>query len=904
MNDRPSPKPSREEVAKAEIGRTDVSPPVARLLMVCFLGLICIVPMVQHVREVLLWQEGWRASPVPEAWDIFRHARRAVREWRRSDLDLWERTFTVNRTLLRDMEQYEDRLEENSWLTEYILSPAQYMLARYLRAGNEKTTIGNGNWLYYRPAVEYLTGPGFLASVNLEGRTAWAGSGPLATRSDPIGAILHFREQLAARGVELILVPVPPKASVHPEGLAPTLAGRRTPLQNCSYGRFIQALTAQGVRVIPADELLIDWAGTSGAPAYLATDTHWTPGAMEAVARHLARVIEPLLPLPARQDLFVASESTVENLGDLGVMLKLPPGAPWPPRESVPLRSVLETASGLPWAPDPTADVLVLGDSYTNIYSLESMGWGTGAGFAEHLGLALHRPVDAIVRNDAGAYATRELLSRDLASGRDRLAGKKVVVWQFAARELAQGDWKRIDLISPPPPLEGPSGVRALTGTWTRVVWTQALDPRSLDEAGRGDGFRLMGLDTEDGLGIREILPGPMSCRKPLLTADGRQIVFTDAPRGKIMAVHWDGSGLRELADGYATDVAVDPESGRHWVYAVQRLTDERDFSGRPVVRFDLEQPWIREMVWDATDVTVDNFQVSADGSRAAGQFPWPEAAVLDVRRGTLTRLGRGCWTSHAPDDSFVAWVFDGAHRNLLMQDGASGASWSVPLHRAPNVGGYEVYHPRWSNHRRFFAMTGPYKGGEGDNRIGAVGEGVEIYVGRFSEDLTRVERWARVTADGTPDFFPDVWIDPSTPPAFDPSDVDPPESIRASTASGPIEVEARLRAVTRVPSLESIAPYRQALVVYAYDVLKVFEGGDPGARILVHHWAVRNERPVPIQGRVGDVVRLSLEPFESRPDLQGERVVSDLSDMGWPMYVVSEAPTPSPAEAEGPVGE
>ncbi len=33
-----------------------------------------------------------------------------------------------------------------------------------------------------------------------------------------------------------------------------------------------------------------------------------------------------------------------------------------------------------------------------------------------------------------------------MARGRDRLAGKKLVIWEFAARELAFGNWKLLDL--------------------------------------------------------------------------------------------------------------------------------------------------------------------------------------------------------------------------------------------------------------------------------------------------------------------------------------------------------------------------------------------------------------------------------------------------------------------------
>jgi hypothetical protein len=119
------------------------------------------------------------------------------------------------------------------------------------------------------------------------------------------------------------------------------------------------------------------------------------------------------------------------------------------PPEEVDVRRVV-LPDGSPWRPDRDADVLVLGDSFSNIYSLASMGWGEAAGLMEHLSLALARPVDRIVQNDEGAFATRARLRQEMAAGTDRLAGKRVVVYQFAARELAFGDWQLIEL--PPGP--------------------------------------------------------------------------------------------------------------------------------------------------------------------------------------------------------------------------------------------------------------------------------------------------------------------------------------------------------------------------------------------------------------------------------------------------------------------
>jgi alginate O-acetyltransferase complex protein AlgJ len=97
------------------------------------------------------------------------------------------------------------------------------------------------------------------------------------------------------------------------------------------------------------------------------------------------------------------------------------------------------------WRPSKEADVLLLGDRFSNIFSFEAMG-GESAVFAEHLSVALGRPIDCILRNNDASFATREILSNELGRGRERLAGKKPVIREFATRELSFGNWKLLDL--------------------------------------------------------------------------------------------------------------------------------------------------------------------------------------------------------------------------------------------------------------------------------------------------------------------------------------------------------------------------------------------------------------------------------------------------------------------------
>jgi hypothetical protein len=294
-----------------------------------------------------------------------------------------------------------------------------------------------------------------------------------------------------------------------------------------------------------------------------------------------------------------------------------------------------------------------------------------------------------------------------------------------------------------------------------RVVWVQEMG-EGTDPFTEGSNLRLMGLDTKDGLGERVILGAVGNYTKPLITPRGDRVVYTDRLRKKVYVVNWDGSGLRELFGGFGLTVWRDSRDGREWIY--YGFEEMRNGGGHcpAVYRTPLDSPGAGgELVWNKTPVSVDSFQVSADGRMAGGNFPWPDVGVAQLPNQSLTKLGSGCWTALAPNNSYAFWVFDSPHRNLFIDDisGANGR-W-VNINGAPGIGGYEVYHPRWSNNPRVIAITGPYKVGTGANRIAGGGREVEIYVGRFNADYTAIESWWQVTNNDWGDFYPDVWLSP-----------------------------------------------------------------------------------------------------------------------------------------------
>jgi alginate O-acetyltransferase complex protein AlgJ len=422
----------REEQAYREVGHTTVAPWLARALVAWFLIVLVVLP----AGEIVGAREAANAGAA-SAWASLaalpREMREAAARAAGSASLFWDRVVPANREALRAFSSFEAALEDRSPIGRLLRPPAQALLSGWLGAGNERVYVGRDGWLFYRPDVEYVTGPGFLEPARLA-RRAMTREFEVAPAPDPRPAVLQFAGDLESRGIALIVMPTPAKPVVHPERLS---ARAGSMAQNPSWATFIEGLRREGVLVFDVAPALVD-AARAGAPQYLATDTHWRPEAMEAAAGALAGFIAERTPLPSVPPHAYRTEPReARHVGDTAAMLDLPRGQSLYPPETVPLRIVLRP-DGDPWRPSPGADVLVLGDSFSNIYSLPSMGWGEAAGLVEHLSLALGRPVDRIVQNDNGAKATRLTLAREAG---DRLAATRVVVWQFAARELAFGDW-------------------------------------------------------------------------------------------------------------------------------------------------------------------------------------------------------------------------------------------------------------------------------------------------------------------------------------------------------------------------------------------------------------------------------------------------------------------------------
>lgn len=258
--------------------------------------------------------------------------------------------------------------------------------------------------------------------------------------ADPLPAIVDFQQQLAQAGVELIFVPVPPKAVIYPEGVSPNPpAGRADEF----HREFYEQLRGAGVNVLDlTDDFLA--AKAAGPALYCRQDTHWSGQACIVAARKLAAAIfeRPWAADLPRRD-WTPETRDVEITGDLWSSLNRPAL----PKEKLPLRFVRD-AAGAPPADDRASPIVFLGDSHNLIFHAGDDMQAAGAGLADQLALELGTAVDVLGVRGSGATPSRINFYRRIKADPAYLAGKKAVIWCLSAREFTESTgWKKVPVL-------------------------------------------------------------------------------------------------------------------------------------------------------------------------------------------------------------------------------------------------------------------------------------------------------------------------------------------------------------------------------------------------------------------------------------------------------------------------
>jgi len=122
---------------------------------------------------------------------------------------------------------------------------------------------------------------------------------------------------------------------------------------------------------------------------------------------------------------------------------------------------------------------------------------------------------------------------------------------------------------------------------------------------------------------------------------------------------------------------------------------------------------------------------------------------------------------------------------------------------------------------------------------------------------------------------------------------------MKARPVAPRIRLRAKLAAKSDTPNAKDIAPYRDALVVYEYDVEKILAGNYDLKKMRVAQWGLIDTKPAPVtRAGIGDVTELVVEPYTDHPQLEAEMMSDTLEEnFDLPLYVdVTNGPTGKPS--------
>ena len=263
-------------------------------------------------------------------------------------------------------------------------------------------------------------------------------------KTDPLPVIAKYNEELKTLGVELLLVPVPPKASIYPE----KLDGKIDPKTVPSMSAFFAKLKSAGVEVLDLETAFREERTKNpDRQLYCATDSHWSPYACQIAAKLVADKYKTRKEIGeyALADMIELKAEALEFQGDLLEDAQKSSV----PKEKLPLVRAGEAADKdgrtvRTVESDPNSAMLMIGDSHLQVFRRGGNMLATQGGFIDHLQVDLSAAVEEITMQAGGADGPRVEIARNTAKNPDYWAKKKILVWVFTAREFTQGKWRVI----------------------------------------------------------------------------------------------------------------------------------------------------------------------------------------------------------------------------------------------------------------------------------------------------------------------------------------------------------------------------------------------------------------------------------------------------------------------------
>jgi hypothetical protein len=274
----------------------------------------------------------------------------------------------------------------------------------------------------------------------------------ISSTSAATGAIADYAQQLRSRNIDLIVVPVPPKAVIYPDKVSRAakvpMRSRRPARLDSLLKAAMDELKARKVGVVDLTPAFIAHREDKEGLVFPRTSNTWGPYGVKIAVKEIADAVRKSNAGGRGSVTGISAEPvTLTFAGGLGI------GASGPIKPETiqtvkigritgdKVRSLAFNTSG--------GSLLLMGDSNILAWREANNPPGSRGAFcslAEQLAAELQIVPDVLSNTGDGRNTPRLRILRERTSGRGMLGSTRTVVWVVSALDLTSPNWQRVPL--------------------------------------------------------------------------------------------------------------------------------------------------------------------------------------------------------------------------------------------------------------------------------------------------------------------------------------------------------------------------------------------------------------------------------------------------------------------------
>ncbi|HEX2750314.1 MAG TPA: hypothetical protein VHM91_20075 [Verrucomicrobiales bacterium] len=294
----------------------------------------------------------------------------------------------------------------------------------------------------------------------VSGRDGWLFSGAellqlsrISNTRAAVGSIADYAQQLRSQNIDLVLVPVPPKALIYPDmisrGAKVPMKSRRPARMDSLLKAAMDELAAKNIRVVDLTPALIAHRDDKEGTAFPRTSVTWSPYGVKIATKEIADAVRATRAgKNAGSITGISTESEMINfIGGLAIGAE-DNAKPEAIRTNKigritgdKVRSLSFNTSG--------GSVLLMGDGNVLAWREANNPTGSSGAFcslADQLSAELQLIPDVLATTNDGRNSPRLRILRERTGGHGMLESTRAVVWVFSALDLTAPNWQRVPL--------------------------------------------------------------------------------------------------------------------------------------------------------------------------------------------------------------------------------------------------------------------------------------------------------------------------------------------------------------------------------------------------------------------------------------------------------------------------